>query len=390
MRKILTIILAIFLTILSIILLINYVRSVSVPMNRGMPPPPISRIKEILLEEYMKTNLTELKWEREYAMKYLNITHWRGAVEGLGFKDLFWTEEELNKIMEKAVELDREAGDWLREVNASFTVGFLLPPNTNVSYAEMMASVLSKYVPKLKTVKVSVLYTVDRYGVEHKGIMNHYVKVVRAFLSRGLSIRVKTIEPFGWGSVELTPSDLPNLTPEFLERALDATEEAARGEKPKVPNYKMVWQCGMRYTGLIVVENIDFNWLWWFWYKCWGNDTSGCQNYAPEEDEGCDIHYIRWMTFYQEGGSTYGLINFPGCKYARNCGGTCGSSNTLFKGTCAVTYEKMSPYLLLYSYQMVARYTLTNVGGCPYYKYCGCHEQCRYPQMFIYDIIRFP
>ncbi len=259
MRKLYPIILGISFIALSLMLLGNELESVSVQVNRTMPTPPISRMKEILLREFMRINLTELKWEREYAMKYLNITHWRGAVQGLGFDNLFWTEEELHRIMEKAVELDREAGDWLREVNASFTVGFLLPSNTNASYAEMMASVLSKYAPKLKTVKVSVLYTIDRYGVKHKDSMDQYVRVVKAFLSRGLSIRVKTIEPFGRGSVELTPDDLPNLTPQFLGKALDVTEEAAKGGKPSIPNYKTAWLCGQRYEGPVTVYNTNFH-----------------------------------------------------------------------------------------------------------------------------------
>ncbi len=243
---------------------LNPPESMSLPMG-SVYSPPISKVKKDLLDSFMNITLEKLKEDREYSLKYLNFTRWLGETYGLAYDELFWTKEELVKIMEKAKQLDEEAADWLKQVNATFIVAFNLPPDTNLSYANMMADLISKYAPNFKAVKVQILYIIDRYKVKYKeGSMDLYLSIIRAFLQRNLSIRVKTIEPYGIGSVEITPADLDKLTPQYLEKALDATEEAAKGEKPKLPNYKSAWECEQWYQGPVTVYNTNFHWKWWF------------------------------------------------------------------------------------------------------------------------------
>lgn len=131
------------------------------------------------------------------------------------------------------------------------------------------------------------------------------------------------------------------------------------------------WRCDEIYHGLVEVGDD----AWWFYYE--EGRASGCTRLKPLGGA-CDVHMIFEARFIGMGVGR-ALITFPGSEPALNCGGTCGSTNTLLRGSCNLTSVG---HLLFASYLM----THTRKDPCPYYSYCGCLGSCNVPQIFISDI----
>lgn len=320
--------------------------------------------------------------ERNYDLKYLNFTRWRGYEQG--FPPAFYSDEELKDVMGYLVKLDGEIGNWLEEVNASFTVNFALPYNCTMEYASFFARTVGRYIPKIKNVKIIVTYLPDRYNIISNFTLKQGVEIVKPLLKVGVPVKIKTLV-YGKGFIVLTPEDLGSLNEEKLGQILSKSEEGI--------GVKTGWTCDVMYEGVIGVYNYGFNYPYWFWrYISRPDSVSGCKSYAPSEnDDACDIHYERYMYFYLQEEEQAGLINFYGGKvFASNCGGTCGTTNTKIHGSCAIRYGDLHSNLYESYYYIYAKYTMTKYNGnCYYYCYCGCGTDCHCSmfQVFIADVL---
>lgn len=177
----------------------------------------------------------------------------------------------------------------------------------------------------------------------------------------------------------------PNVyTPEEVNELVKKFE----GEGIKVESSSSsTWECDVLYSGWVLVNNIDE--VRWYAHECSTFEAYDCNPSPPSESNHCDIHYEAWMYFENEGTTTRGLIDFPGCEPANNCGGDCGSNNTMIYTYCILEYTHLpldSSYFYIY-----ATYTLskTPAGDC---LKCDCitvnptGECPDNPQMFIVDI----
>jgi len=141
-------------------------------------------------------------------------------------------------------------------------------------------------------------------------------------------------------------------------------------------------ECGRMYNGVVDVHNHDT--VYWFYHLCWWPYLPWfCTKSQPSESSGCDIHYEAFMNF--DGYYTRGLIDFPGCKPAQNCGGPCGAVNTLKFGICVLTYDDLP--LSVPDFTISAQYTLTTLDNC---QHCDCYTEgtglCDdYPQVMVTD-----
>ena len=134
-----------------------------------------------------------------------------------------------------------------------------------------------------------------------------------------------------------------------------------------------MWRCDEIYHGLMRIRG-DVR---WFYYD--GGRPSGCTR-SPPPATACDVHMIFDADFIGMGRGA-ALITFPGGEPAANCGGSCGSANTLVNGTCGLRPSQIGD-LMFVSYMM----THTRSDPCPYYSYCGCLGACDTPQLFISDV----
>ncbi len=134
-----------------------------------------------------------------------------------------------------------------------------------------------------------------------------------------------------------------------------------------------VWRCDEIYHGLVRLDGD----AWWFFYE--NGRPSGCSR-EPPPPSACDVHMIVRANFVGMGEGV-ALITFPGSQPASNCGGSCGSANTLVNGTCGLRPSDVGG-LMFASYMM----THTRSDPCPYYSYCGCLGACDTPQLFISDV----
>ncbi len=134
-----------------------------------------------------------------------------------------------------------------------------------------------------------------------------------------------------------------------------------------------MWRCDEIYHGLLYPEGD----VWWFYYE--QGRASGCTRGEPPRTA-CDIHMIFRARFLGMGEGV-ALITLPGSEPAANCGGSCGSANTLINGTCGLEMRHLGE-LMFASYMM----THTKKDPCPYYSYCGCLGSCDTPQIFISDV----
>ena len=134
-----------------------------------------------------------------------------------------------------------------------------------------------------------------------------------------------------------------------------------------------VWRCDEIYHGLIRLNGDT----WWFYYE--GGRPSGCTRAAPPPTA-CDVHMIASADFPGIGEGIV-LLTLPGAEPASNCGGSCGSANTLLNGTCWLGIRRLRG-LIFASYMM----THTSEDPCPYHSYCGCFGYCDEPQLFVSDV----
>lgn len=78
----------------------------------------------------------------------------------------------------------------------------------------------------------------------------------------------------------------------------------------------------------------------YFWYYCANLQPGYCSVERPSDSETCDIHFEPWIWIDDLKGWYGGLINFGGCRPAKNCGGDCGLVNSKRNGICLRYYDE--------------------------------------------------
>ncbi|GEM_PF-4181415 len=232
---------SLFLMILALILLLilyltpveSQKRGGTLTPPRELPFPPPMRLEEYISPEDIKQqelnhylDLTPekikmiLKISREYNSRVDTLEY--------GLPTAYYTKEELEKIARKAMDLNRDLHQWLKEKNFTVEIFLTLPENTTASYASLVAQVFSKYAPKLlDRVKLKVAYYIDRYHLLSPGYnasLEESVEVIREFLKRNMSIYVATLS-YAQSRFELTREYLARLDPRLLDDILEKTEE---------------------------------------------------------------------------------------------------------------------------------------------------------------------
>lgn len=78
----------------------------------------------------------------------------------------------------------------------------------------------------------------------------------------------------------------------------------------------------------------------YYWWLRYSDLTPGyCSTTRPSDSEVCDIHYEPWIWVRDVKAWFGGLVNFGGCRPARNCGGDGGQVNSKRKGKCLEHYK---------------------------------------------------
>ncbi len=172
-------------------------------------------------------------------------------------------------------------------------------------------------------------------------------------------------------------ADLPSTLLDPLRGVADLWVREERGWRriggPSEGYGDGMWRCNEIYHGLVHPEGD----VWWFYYE--RGRASGCTRQEPPHTA-CDVHMIFRARFLGMGEGV-ALITLPGREPAANCGGSCGSANTLVNGTCGLELRDLRG-IMFASYMM----THTKRDPCPYHSYCGCLGSCNTPQIFISDV----
>lgn len=330
---------------------------VNITIPETVPPDPSIEEKKIFFE--LMPTVNQLKLVMEYTKEYTNATDFVWGIE-----PFFFTEEEIDLILNRAEELKTA-------VPGEIILEWGIPRSTTKDYAKMLAKKLSNR----SEIVIIIMIIVERENV------NETLDIVMTFIDHNLRVWIKSIYIRSkWVKVpkDISPDELRLLLLGLYEKGkqgkvIPGVEPLGYGEGN--------WNCSdPDYYGKIKVYNYYKDWKWWYLF-CSQPGDSGCEQTAPSESSACDIHYMREMPFYRENAITWGLIDFPGCKEAPDC----GTLNTLWKGKNELTFSKLP--LNKGSFVIYACYMLTN--PCPYTNYCCCYhdENCYDQQMFIVDII---
>jgi len=322
-----------------------------------------SELKDVFLtliptEEEVKTEIRRFKEARGYEPEAIVV----------GVPPAIFSEDQIRQLLAEVEEL------WKK--GYQMEVVWNIPEYICLCYVDMLAEKIEKY-----SVPTRVFCVIREKETEALDIIN-------AFESRNISVWIKLA---GWRSKFVrVPSSLDKEKLNYLLNASRALYEGKEVPGVISEGYgEGNWVRDKIYHGWVCVFNQGLNNKWWFWRGCSTGILSGCREKAPSELTTCDIHYMREMYFFGEMGRTNGLINFPGCKPAKNpekCKGSCGSINTLWMGDCNLTFSKLpldeEVYFIYASYIP----THTKKDPFPYFSYCGCFGKCPDPQVFIIDI----
>ncbi len=181
---------------------------------------------------------------------------------------------------------------------------------------------------------------------------------------------------YAFNTEGMEPATVNRLLREFKALGIKVTTD---------PSITSSFSCDVLYSGRVYVLDWD---VYWFGKYCDGS-TYSCSRTRPSEIEACDIHYEDDMYFRNQFRITRGLIDFPGCRPAKNCRQNnneyCGWVNTLYQGNCGLKYSDIpwGP-----GFWMDAEYMLPK-NPCPHGD-CSGKDPNQYPQVMILNIHGFP